>query len=659
MLKSNNIYTYFSNFVKIKNNIDKSSQTYYTNNSLWNKNMFNYVANKYFDEIYEYNKNIVSYRQSFFKNVSTDDLKNLLHTLSYNLDFNTTNYRWGKRFFDKNSHKFTWTSSTNKQIQMFYWDKNSRQNKSYYKDVYFTDNNINSHFLSCYNSNRKIGFYYSLNNEEKQELKPYIISLENMYKINDKTFGASQCLNSDILLIDIDNHKDRSALETLMMLLDYLEINVSDLIMLEQNVFTGGIHTAIKLCQPISNTKFYSDLMVHLKSLDIMIECNFINNFLRLPLSYEYVAIQKYDKIFNYNEFIPQELWEKDFNDYINHLNLNVCNSNILNKMIAEYHTIKEPNKWANYWKTSKKLFKRPLNSKKEIKPIKLYEITNSHRYETMSKMIPMLKGLGYSLDETVKTIREQNINSKDLSKWSNEKLKRNITNFYNKCNITITKTSSYNGFVSNIENLPKQTLEFLSSAEFEKFITDRFITNYISERNKHNMYMKELSKEKKEILSKQIPYYIKHIIGMMFYHINTPKISLVSERVGFQISDKFLSKLQEQSIIDLKLNKDNSLTKTSLQYLKKSLLKTLTLKEIAYKNRKRNWMLGSCKSYEINSLNDIYNLINHLFNCIYGKKITDKFPHILYILLGGKQDFLGNEDFNIMKKIIDMNDDG
>lgn len=661
MSKSNNIYHRSEKIVKINNNIDKSFQIDYTINSLWDDFMFNYVANKYFDDICEYNKSIVSYRQSFFKNVSTNDLKSLLKTLSYNLDFNSTNYRWGKRIYDKNSKKFTWTSSTNKQIQVFYWDKSEHQNKSYYKNVYFTDENIKDHFLSCYKSKRKIGFYYHLTNSEKNELAPYLTSLENMYMVNNKTFGASQSLNSDVLLIDIDNHEDRSALETLMMLLDYLNIEVSDLMALEQNVFTGGIHTAIKLFQPITNKDFYSDLMNHLKSLGITIECNFINNFLRLPLSYEYVAIQKVEKIFNYNEFIPQELWEKDFSTYVHHLNKKVCNSDILNNMISIYHPSEE-NKWKKYWKTKKHLFKRPLNLNHKHMPIKLYEITSGHRYEVMSKLIPMLKSSGHSLDEVVDIIIQQNVNSKDLAKWSREKLKNNITNFYNKSNISISKKSSYNGFISNISNLPHQTLQFLSTKEFSKFITERFIQNYLKERNKHNMGLNNLSKEKIEILEKEVPYFIKQIIGMMFYHNSSPKISSINERIGFQISDKYLTKLQEQAIIDLELDSNNTLTKTSLQYLKKALLNTLSLKEIAYKNRKRNWMLGSCKSFEINSLNDIYELLNHLYNSLNSigyKYLPNYFPNILYILLGRNTNVLEDDDYNVMKKIIDLNDDG
>ena len=42
-----------------------------------------------------------------------------------------------------------------------------------------------------------------------------------MYMVNDKTYGSSQQIGTDILLIDIDNYEDRHALETLSLFLDF------------------------------------------------------------------------------------------------------------------------------------------------------------------------------------------------------------------------------------------------------------------------------------------------------------------------------------------------------------------------------------------------------------------------------------------------------
>ena len=48
-----------------------------------------------------------------------------------------------------------------------------------------------------------------------------------------------------------------------------------------------------------------------------------------------------------------------------------------------------------------------------------------------MSKIIPYCKMQGMDLDTIVDTIFENNVNSKDLAKWSKDKLKNNIKKFY------------------------------------------------------------------------------------------------------------------------------------------------------------------------------------------------------------------------------------
>ena len=67
-------------------------------------------------------------------------------------------------------------------------------------------------------------------------------------------------------------------------------------------------------------------------------------------------------------------------------------------------------------------------------------------------------------------------------------------------------------------------------------------------------------------------------------------------------------------------------LVKTSIQYLKKAILNALKIKEIKYTNRIRNWMLGSCKSFYIKSISDIYNLLNNLYNRCFSMIVTNNF---------------------------------
>ena len=63
-----------------------------------------------------------------------------------------------------------------------------------------------------------------------------------------------------------------------------------------------------------------------------------------------------------------------------------------------------------------------------------------------------------------------------------------------------------------------------------------------------------------------------------MMYSINNPKSTTINERIGYQLSNQYLEQLQQYSIKALNLDSNDSLTRTSLQYLKKALIKTLSL---------------------------------------------------------------------------------
>lgn len=622
-----------------------------------------YLSDKYFTSLDDFNKDLIAHKSNFFKDYQGFPFISLLNALSYNTDFNTKNYRWGKRYFNMDNKDFCWiTSNENKKINKSFWNKDTFSYVSKEINAYFTDVNIKEHFLSCFKPHRKINFFYKLSKNEQNELKNYSTSLQNLYMVSDKTYGSSQQIGTDILLIDIDNYEDRHALETLNMFLDFVNLKINDLIFIEQNAFTGGIHTALKLPQVISNINFYPTLMKELQKNDIRIECNFINTILRFPLSFEYVAIQKDERILNYDEFIPTQFWENTFADYLNNLNDNVCNSNYLNDLILKTHNLQPVNIWENYWKTKKNLFKK---NQSIVFNNEIYKIEKGKRYESMSKIIPYCKLQGMSLDETVNTIFDNNIDSKDLLKWSREKLKKNIEKFFNKCpEQAFTTIKNYNkSFISNLEKLPTITQDFLNNKTFNKWFTNRFIKFYMEERNKHNNSFNSFSTEKIEILNKQIPYFLKEIIGKMFYEINANKEFINEEFnavLGFQISDTYLKALQEQSISDLELS--GALAKTSLQYLKKALIKALSLTEIKYKNRTRNWMLGSCKSFRIKNTNDLYNLLNHLFrscfNNIYNKEFRINKSElnnllILYIQLVEKYDIVQYDEVNFIIEAI------
>ena len=614
-----------------------------------------YLRNKYFAELDDYNKDLLPHKQIFWQDCSTLHLKNFLEKLSFNLDETTDNFRFGKRYFSTQSQKFTWISSSdNKTIPKFYWDRNEHMRKSYDYKVRFTNDMIHDHFFSCFSTKRKIGFYYK--STDKSELDEYENAMFNMYKISGNTYGSSQKRNSNILLIDIDNYDDNHALSTLKLFLEYLNITVLDLLFLEQNAFTGGIHTALVLPHDINNEDFYPFLMEVMSNLGIRIECNFIHTILRFPLSYEYVAIKHTNDIFKYEEFIPTDLWEPTFKEFLLNLNTNVCPSNVLNDLILEFYGIKNDkesiNVYKNYWKIKKNIIeidnKKPKTFSRDN--IIWHKIREGNRWDVMKKMIPYAKAWGFDLNDIIEIIRKNTESSKDLRRWSDCSLYHNISKFYSKCNLFFNASlNDTPSFISNVNNIPQETLSFLRSDETKQFFIKRFVMFYNKLREKEDSY-NQLSKEKIEILSQLLPEYFTELFGLMFFSLTRKKTFTdgINEELGFQLPDIVIERLQNHYIE--KLGIDSPIAKTSCQYLKKALLLTLGLEEIKYHRRKRNWMKGSCKSYRANSLNEINNILVHIYNSINSKDVINQFidniniiingHNILFILPEGKQGF-------------------
>lgn len=604
--------------------------------------IYTYLNDKYFRSLDDYNKELIAHKSAFFGNCQDFSFSEFVKSLSYNLYCKSSNYRWGKRYFNAAQKDFTWVTSNEKkyieETKYNYLTGIYEPFKEY--GLFYKEDKIRQHFLSCLKSKRKINWYYNLTKFDKKELDNHLTALTNMYMVNKKTFGTTQKMGTDILLVDIDNYEEKHALETLGEFLDICKLKTSDLIFLEQNVFTGGIHLAVKMSSKVKNLAFYNILEEDLKNLGTKIECNFINKILRFPLSYEYVSIKKTDSIFQFDEFIPKEYWEETLDTYVNNLNFKPVNSDYLNNWLMK--TNNKEKSWDNYWKTTINRFKRKkaFKTKKEV-----YKFTCGNRFATMSKVVPFLKYQNYTLDEIVDTIYNNNIDSKDLSKWTKDKLRKNIEKFFNKCSNkvdTIVKLNDSENFFSNIKYLPTETTNFLNDDKFNKWFTDRFIQHYIAEREKHGNAFKSFSNQKKEILYKQIPFILKEIVGKMFYELTSDKQYINKDYnylLGLQLSNTFLKGLVKVSIE--KLNLDTEQGKISLQYLKKALVKSIGLKEISYKDRNRNWMLGSCKSYMTKSFKDLNNILQHLYNSFYHEVITKEFIHYINVDIKNKNNTL------------------
>ena len=264
----------------------------------------------------------------------------------------------------------------------------------------------------------------------------------------------------------------------------------------------------------------------------------------------------------------------------------------------------------------------------------------------------------GYSLENVLKTLQELNIDSKDMNHF--DKLIPDITKFYYKCkkNLKITPKGIYQKYISNKDNLSKITLDFFDNEDFKRFLIQKFIKNYIEVRNYHNH---NISEEKLKIFELEIPYMVKEIIGKMYYHINHRKhFKKESMEVynGFQLSVKELELIQEQCIKDLHLE-DCLYNKTNIQYLKKALLKTLDIEEIKVYKHHRNWINGSCKSFRINSENDVRNVLIHLYNSCFNNIVNKNFIlnsnniYILYISLIDNWDIWNKDEIDFILKNI------
>lgn len=627
-----------------------------------------------FDNIF-YNKEFSPFRSLIFTQVQISHLSKLIKKLDYETNFSMPNYRLGIRYFNNTEREFYWKTSNNGKMRTPFWSKDDHQYLEYDKKMYFTDKMIEKNCFSHLKKNRKPSFYYKIPEYFREDYDEYNNSLINLYKMNE-TYGLSKKIYSNSVWFDLDNHnlseKNESTIK-LKKLLEILKIEEKDLYYIEGNYFSGGIHCVIKLPYEV-NQKFYSVLEDKLNKLGCSIECDFTNKVLRLPCSYEYLPLIK-GNIVNKNYF-EEEDFTNNIIDYINNIEEKEVNSSFLNEIFKEtspkkYEKIKSKlqldtlrkeidknNPWNGYWDNSRKLFVKELSSEKISNFKKLYNLTNGKRHETFKKLIPYMTLRGYSLENVLKTLQELNIDSKDMNHF--DKLITDITKFYYKCkkNLKITPKGIYQKYISNKDNLSKITLDFFDNEDFKRFLVQKFIKNYIEVRNYHNH---TISEEKLKIFELEIPYMVKEIIGKMYYHINHRKhFKKESMEVynGFQLSVKELELIQEQCIKDLHL--ENCLyNKTNIQYLKKALLKTLDIEEIKVYKHYRNWINGSCKSFRINSENDVRNVLIHLYNSCFNNIVNKNFIlnsnniYILYISLIDNWDIWNKDEIDLILKNI------
>ena len=609
-----------------------------------------------------FNKEFSPFRSLIFSECQTSHLSKLIKILDYETNFYSKNYRLGIRYFDSKNMEFSWKTTNNGKMLTKFFSKKDWEYCEYNKNMYFSEDIVKKNCFSHNKKNRKLSFYYKTPENFRDVYDNCLTSIINIYKMNNSIYGLSKKIISDVLWFDIDNHDfnffENVAIRKFKKLMEILNITEKDFMYIEGNYFNGGLHCAIKLPYKVDQ-KFYELLEKELKKRDCDIECNFTNKILRLPCSYEYAPLNK-GNIQNKQIFELSD-YEQNIKEYIENINITPVNSQFLNEILS----ITNPNlyssisskfkmdnirklvdnyqnqqnlKGKNYWNNSRELFIKELNNKISNKK-ELYKITKGHRWETLSNLIPYMYLQGLELNEVLNKIQELNIDSEDMKNFN--KLIPEITSFYNKCKKTLKRESKgiYQKYISNQNKLSEITLQFFENEDFKRYLTEKFIKHYIKERNYKNNY---ISSEKYEVLIKVIPFMIKEIIGKMYYHVDNKKTfkkESMNVYNGFQLSYKEIELIQDSAIKFFNLE-DNSLAKTSIQYLKKCLLKTLDIEEIKLIKHKRNWINGSCKSFRINSIADINSILTHLYNSCFKDIVNKKFIltnnkiYILYILL-------------------------
>lgn len=625
-----------------------------------------------------YNKEFSPFRSLIFTQCQISHLSKLIKKLDYETIFNMPNYRLGIRYFDNNEREFFWKTTNKGCMRTRFFDIKYHEYVEYDKKMIFDNKMIEDSCFAHKKKNRKPAFYYKMNEIGKDYFDEYSNALINVYKSNNM-YGLSKKIISNSIWFDLDNHdlsEINEAPQKLKKLLDILNISEEEIYYIEGNYFSGGIHLVIKVPYQL-NKQFYEELEKQLKQLGCEIECNFTNKVLRLPCSYEYLPL----KIGNISEknYFKEEDYIDNLEGYINNLEEKTVNSTFLNNILEktdkkQYNRIKsslkldelrkeynnKSNPWNDYWNNHRELFIFNKTSNNQIhQPKELYPLRRGNRHETFKKVIPYMVLCGYSLEDVLKKLQEIQIDSKDMKHF--DRLIKDITNFYNKCKETIKIKKQENEDLiehkSNLSNLHKITLDFFENEDFKRYLVEKFIKNYKEVRN----YNHKISSEKMDVFNKVIPYMIKEIIGKMYYHVNnkrTFKKENMKVYEGFQLSNKEIDLLQERCVKIFNLI-DNPYRRTSIQYLKKALLKTLDIEEIWLFKHSRNWINGSCKSFRINSENDIRNVLLHLYNSCFHDIVNKKFIlknnnlNILYILLIEKWEIFKQDEIDYIKNHI------
>jgi hypothetical protein len=443
------------------------------------------------------------------------------------------------------------------------WNWKTTQNKTFYKTIW----NIKQKKYV------KIPQIYSLHNNILYHCFPLELKNKTEKKLNYISYtlcGSDIKSESNILILDIDNHNNLGTLAPYEEWLKLKKLFSNNIIYMEMSA-EYGFHIYIKLNKNYSaeDKKEYLDKIKNEHDLKF----TEIPSRLRFPCSYHYqccdIELQPKDPFINLQE-IPNKYKN------IKSLKLNIYQ----NYKPSIIYSRQKKSEYISHYKF--------LNSTDII-------ISEGNRHLPMLKICRISKYNQWTLQDTIKVIRQLDIGSKDLKKWDDKKLETIIKNIQEKSrlkpieNISNRKPDTYK---SNSHLIPSQILNLIQSEDI--------IFKLIQESNYKLTPLNQL-KFKETLIE---------MIGTLYYNTQNPKQAVIHKLlIGTQFSETYCNLLSEY------LSEKFNITIDCLTIVK-SILKNKKIFQQYFSN-KRGWLYSPdkkeynfCKQYDF-QMNKRHALLN------------------------------------------------
>jgi len=433
---------------------------------------------------------------SDLKIIKKDPEKNQILTGKILESFSLLGYDLNSEYIYAVTDKCTnwqWYTTKNKTYPKNFWNKNDKRYEQKYTP-YFLSDHILKH---C-----------------------FPLELKNKSKYNDSNYihidmcGSSFKENSDILVIDIDNHKNEGSL-SIFNEFQIIKNHFENKIVYMEISKDFGLHIFVKL------DKVYSlnEKQEYFKSISK--EYNLTHSHLpfkmRFPLSYHY---QPCDLDLNHNN--PIDTIEKIKTDYKNlsGFNINPVARNLLTEKLITNEKVYKPSA----------LYKRQGKKINHITPDEFLQTTDiiiskNNRHLPMLEICRISKFNNWNTDQTLNVIRNLDHGSNDLKKWDNTRLSKEIEHIKNKSKIYYSETATNyckpDTFISNEKYVPLEIKNLIQS--------DEFIINTIQN---SNYKLTELNIKKFKAVSIEL-------FGYIYYNTHNSKQTTRDKKylVGIQFS--------------------------------------------------------------------------------------------------------------------------